>query len=501
MSSDFNIQIMDKILDEQVSFFTDKDNPLAVYVEYPLHNSAIAFEAINSRMFEAFLGYQYRALTGDRVIPDFSDLIVVKEQDVQYEQTSQVRIHHRVAGSLRKGQIAYFLSDPKWTTVLVKRCGWKIGGSKTLKFLKSPLDEAQTEPKPGGDLFSLLRGYINLDDDDFKLFVIYLVQSFSRSSSHFAAVLSSDKGTGKTTLSKVVRAIVDPSKSSVAIMPSTESDLKTLLSNSYLVCFDNTATLSTKFSNILCAAITGSKDAKRKLYTDCDQIILNLHSMVLLNGIDIVPYKSDLADRTLLFELRAIPQAQRKTDAEFWGGFNRDLPLILGAIFDTLVNAMELLPTVAQEGLHRMADANEEMIAIAMALGMTQAEFQQLLSANNVKLQAAYAQNNPFVDAVVDYVRSRGKVDAPAAKVYADFMNSVHSSHKYLPETPSHFSRKLNEEKDALFQSGVQFSRYKEPDANYIRLERIARSQQNKAQKLRSQTHKLSGNGDASTED
>lgn len=500
MGSDFNVQIMDRILDEQVAFYTDKDNLMEVFVEYPLHNGALAFEPISSRMFEAFLGYQYRTLSGDRVVPDFSGLLIVKEQDCQYEQARQVRIHRRVAGSLRKGQIAYFLSDPQWTTVLVKRGGWKIGGSKTLKFLKSPLDEAQTKPKPGGDLFNLLRGYVNLDDDDFKLFVIYLVQSFSRSSSHFAAVLSSAKGTGKTTLSKVVRAIVDPSKSSVAIMPSTESDLKTLLSNSYLACFDNTATLSTKFSNILCAAITGSKDAKRKLYTDCDQIILNLHNMVLLNGIDIVPYKSDLAERTLLFELKAIPKAQRKTDVEFWGGFNRDLPLILGAIFDTLVKAMELLPTVAHEGLHRMADANEEMLAIAMALGMSQTEFQQLLWGNNAKLQAAYAQNNPFVDAVIDYIRSRGKVDAPASRVYADFVNSVQGSHRYLPETPSHFSRKLNEEKDALLQCGIQFSRYKEPDANYIRLERIARSQQTKAQKLRSQHTKLLDD-DASTED
>lgn len=269
-------------------------------------------------------------------------------------------------------------------------------------------------------------------------------------------------------------------------MPNNEGDLKTLLANSYLVCFDNTATLTTQFSNILCAAITGSKDAKRKLYSDCDQIILNLHNLVVINGIDIVPYKSDLAERSLLFELLPISPKDRKTDAKFWGDFAKDKPFILDALYATLAQAITILPDIKEENLHRMADANLECIAVGEALGIPQEEFQRILWDNNKKLQEAYAQNNPFVDAIVSYVMTHGSIDNRATEVYRIISNSIPGNPKFFPDSPSSLSRKLNEERDALEQAGVRFNRYKRPDSNYISLKKIPKSQQTKAQKVSS---------------
>ena len=266
-------------------------------------------------------------------------------------------------------------------------------------------------------------------------------------------------------------------------MPSTEGDLKTLLGNSYLVCFDNTAALSTKISNILCAAITGSKEAKRKLYTDADQVILNLHNMVVINGIDIVPYKSDLAERSLLFELLPIPKEKRKTDSEFWSDFEADRPLILGAICQVLADAMKLMPSVQTTGLHRMADANKEMLAIALALGISEDDFQEILWGNSKKLQAAYAQNNPFVDCVANFVKLKGSIYKPASEVYGEVLASIPGNRNFFPDSPSAFSRRLNEEKDALEQVGIRFTKLKRSDANYIKLEKIPKSQLTKAQK------------------
>jgi len=481
MPKEINYVVMLRILNTEAEFYLDKDNPLNVYVEYPLNNGALALEPVESQMFKAFLGRRYRQLTKETRSPDFSELIRIKVEDARYEQSNCVRLHRRLAGSISKGKVVYFLADTGWSTVVASDKGWKLGHSKKLKFLRHAIDDAQVEPKTGGDLMELLRKYVNMNNEDFKLFVVYLVQAFSRSSSHFAAIISSDKGTGKTTLTKLIRLIVDPSKSGVPIMPSNESDLKTLLGNSYVVCFDNTAALSARFSNILCAAITGSKEAKRRLYSDSDQVILDLHNMVVLNGIGIVPYKSDLSERSLLFELQKIEAKNRKTDAQFWADFHRDRPLILGAIFDTLVSAMALLPEVENKGLHRMADANKEMIAIAMALDISQDDFQKLLNDNAKKLQEAYAENNPFVNAVSSYVKLYGSVDAPAAKVYSMLLKSTPGDKKFFPDSSSALSRRLNEEKDALEEAGVLFSKHKKPDANYIRLEKKAQNQKTKS--------------------
>lgn len=483
MKPEANVTLMREILEKYVQFYTDCDNRSVVYVEYPGYNGATALETIDGDMFEAFLGHQYREESGEMIVPDYTDLLTIQKQNMMYRQNCQIRVHRRVAGSVTGGTVAYFLADEKWTTLLIKKDGWRKGHSKKLKFLRVPLDGKQVEPKPGGDLLELLKKYVNMSSEDFLLFVVYLVQGFSRNSSHFAAILSSDKGTGKSTLTKLIRNIVDPSQTGASLMPSSEGDLKTLLANSYLVCFDNTAALSAKVSNILCAAITGSKETKRKLYTDCDQIVLNLHNMVVINGINIVPYKSDLAERSLLFELLPISKEQRKTDSEFWYEFEADRPLILGAICNVLAEAMRLLPTVNITGLHRMADANKEMLAIAMALGIDQEEFQKILWGNTKKLQAAYANNNPFVDCVASYVKLKGTIYKPASEVYGEVLASIPGNKNFFPDSPSAFSRRLNEEKEALEQVGIRFSKSKRSDANYIRLEKIPKSQLTKAQK------------------
>ena len=283
---------------------------------------------------------------------------------------------------------------------------------------------------------------------------------------------------------QLMRTLIDPSKTGSTIMPSNEGDLKNLLANGYMVCFDNTAALTTKFSNILCAAITGSKEAKRKLYTDCDQIILSLHNLVVLNGIDVVPHKSDLAERSLLFELQPISKGRRKTDDVFWKDFQQDRAAILGAILDTLAKAMTLLPSVEHKGLHRMADANLEMIAIAMALGLPQDEFQKILDDNKKKLQDAYNRMNPFLEFVVSFMRGRSDVDMAAEALYREMQSKIVGSGKFFPESPSALSRKLNQEREALLEEGYEFSRgEKKRDHNHLVIRRIPGSRQSQKQK------------------
>ena len=475
--------VMKKILDDTVRFWLDCDNQTNVFVEFKNNQGAVYFEPIGSTYFLAALGCRYREETGeDDVLPNFSELLAVKSQQVIFERQNMVSINHRVAGSLNS-RIAYFLADEQRRTVVVEPDGWKIVVKAKEKFVKREADLPQVRPTRGGNCLTLLRPYVNLSDDDFKLLVIWLIQAFSRESSHNALVISSAKGTGKSTLTKLLRSLIDPSLSDASLTPSNDGDLKNLLANTFMACFDNTASMRENYSNILCAAITGTKESKRKLYTDCDQIILNLHNVVVLNGIDIVPYKSDLSERSLLFELQKITADKRMTDHDFWSGFQADKPAILGAIFDTLQKAMQILQTLQVKELARMADAYQEMVAIALALDIPQAKFERIYKANQGRLQASYIQNNPFIEFVVSYVGRRKRIDEPAQKLYEDMYECKGKGGNYFPDSPTALSRRLNLERDALEEAGISFSRHKRSDANYIRLEKIAQNQMTKKQK------------------
>lgn len=469
-----------------VSFYTDKNNIEDVYVEFQTINGGGFFGRNDSKFFFSVLSNEYRKRTGLLTDPDFEAFVKIKSEDAIATQAAPVLIRHRLTGSFDR-KILYSLGDKQRQSVLITSKGWKLVPNTTVKkvkFLHTSVDLPQVMPVTGGDYLNLLRPYINLPDDDFKLLAVCIAQFFSRKSSHFALIISSDKGTGKSTLTKVVQKLIDPSKIDANVMTRREEDLKVHLAGTYLACFDNTTYLKTDESNLLCATITGSTAVKRKLYTDADQLVLSLHNVIVLNGIDIIPGKSDLIQRSLLFELQPISERDRKTDDEFWKGFEQDMPAILGAIFDTLSKAMKILPTLQVENLCRMADAHKEMLAIAVTLGIPQEEFTRILYSNLDKLQDAYTQSNSFVELILDYMSKRpGGINAPAQKLFQELKDSIVGTADFFPKSPNKLSQKLNEEKDALLKAGYTVGRIKKPTANYIQITPIPKNQQTKQQK------------------
>jgi hypothetical protein len=90
----------------------------------------------------------------------------------------------------------------------------------------------------------------------------------------------------------------------------------------------------------------GRGGLKRRLYTDDEDVIIELRRAVLLNGINVPTDRGDVLDRSLVVELERIPDAERKTEEELWERFGREHPRLLGALLDVLSKAIALKPTL-----------------------------------------------------------------------------------------------------------------------------------------------------------
>jgi hypothetical protein len=101
---------------------------------------------------------------------------------------------------------------------------------------------------------------------------------------------------------------------------------------------------------------TGGGFATRQLYADTEEVLLNAVRPILLNGIEDMVSRPDLADRAILLTLRPLSEARRRTERELWGSFRQEAPLILGALLDAMVGGLRTLPTTQQARLPRMAD-------------------------------------------------------------------------------------------------------------------------------------------------
>lgn len=58
------------------------------------------------------------------------------------------------------------------------------------------------------------------------------------------------------------------------------------LSKSYFTCFDNVSFISKAISDLLCSAVTGASDTTRRLYTDTEERIMKLHSIIGITSIN-----------------------------------------------------------------------------------------------------------------------------------------------------------------------------------------------------------------------
>jgi hypothetical protein len=94
----------------------------------------------------------------------------------------------------------------------------------------------------------------------------------------------------------------------------------------------------------------------RQLYTDQDEVLFDAARPVILNGIEDIVERPDLADRAVFLTLEPIPEERRRPEAEIRAAFEAERPRILGALLDAVVEGLKNLPETRLPKLPRMAD-------------------------------------------------------------------------------------------------------------------------------------------------
>jgi hypothetical protein len=120
--------------------------------------------------------------------------------------------------------------------------------------------------------------------------------------------------------------------------------------------FDNVSGLPPGISDTLCRLATGGGFAVRQLYSDQDEVLFDASRPVILNGIEDIVTRPDLADRAVFLTLDPIPEERRRPEGEIWAPFKAERPRILGVLLDAASRGLSILPQTKLEKLPRMAD-------------------------------------------------------------------------------------------------------------------------------------------------
>ncbi len=393
--------------------------------------------ALTSRGFRRWLSRKFfqekRKVPGGQALADA--LTVLAGMAIHEGQEHEV--HVRVAEL--NGVIWLDLADADWRAVEISRSGWRIVAGTTIpvRFIRRRGALALPAPVPGGEL-SLLRAIVNLPTDDIWIPTVAWLVAALRPGRPFPILnVNGEQGSAKSTLSKMLRSLIDPAKPLLRRPPKDARDLMIAASNSWVVGYDNISHIPADLSDSLCSLATGGGFSTRELYSDDDEKLFDSIRPILINGIDDAVIRSDLVDRSLPIQLPVIPPERRRDEDELWEQFYRDQPLILGALLDAVSAGLANFPETRLERLPRMAAFARWIVAAERALPWAPGQFMLVYEGNieqaNMLALEASAVALPIMALVETRRRWRGTFSELLAELEANHTDDKTRKRKEWP--------------------------------------------------------------------
>lgn len=278
--------------------------------------------------------------------PNNEDLSIVMNAVKAYALKGDPRAYFlRVA---RHEEAIYIdLVNSDFTAVKVTAEGWDIveNAEVPIAFVRRPGMLPLPMPERGGNI-EMLRPFLNLSgDDDFMLYVGCLLADLHCPGPYPIVAISGEREAGKTALTNAFVGLIDPSTSGARAMPDTELNFQVMARHGHLLPYENVTGISTDQGNCLCRMSTGAGFGTRELYTTVDQRSLYACRPQIMNSIQDLAIRGDVASRTVVLTAPYLAPEKRIAEDEFLASFKGAAPEILGALLDGLSHALATMDT------------------------------------------------------------------------------------------------------------------------------------------------------------
>jgi hypothetical protein len=413
---------------------------------------------IRSKSFKRWLTRRYLEQTkGAPNSEAMQSALNVIEAKAQFDAAERA-VHVRVAEL--DGKLYLDLADDKWRAVEIDASGWRVVDNLPVRFRRSAGMKPLPAPVRGGSV-KKLRSFLNLKSEaDFVLVVAWALACLRDHKPYPLLVLTGEQGAAKSTTAALLKSLIDPNTAPLRALPREDRDLFIAANNGHVLAFDNVSGLPNWISDTLCRLATGGGFAVRQLYSDQDEVLFDAARPVILNGIEDVVTRPDLADRALLLTLEAIPEDRRRPEAEVWSAFENDRPRILGALLDAVSHGLRRLPETRLPRLPRMADfaiwatACESAVWPAGTFGNAYAG--NLSAAIDEVIEA-----DPVASGVLALIEKRTHVTGTASDLLGalgDVAGEKVTKSKSWPQSPKALSGRLRRAATFLRKKGVEIT-------------------------------------------
>ena len=319
-------------------------------------------------------------------------------------------------------------------------------------------------PEPGGSI-ELLRPLLNLGDDELWIsFVAWVMACLNPRGPYPILILQGEQGSAKSTAARMAKALLDPDASPLRTPPANDRELMIAALHTWILAYDNLSGLERYLSDAICRLATGGGNRFRKLYTDSAEVLFTATRPVILNGIEDLTAREDLASRAIVLSLPSIPGGKRRREAELWEEFEAVRPLVLGALFDAVQAVLASRKKKMPADLPRMADFAWWIIRAEPALPWEPGRFMATYARSMANVAEEALANDPVAATLIQMLRAQ-KVICKEPNELLESLNTYASvpmqREAGWPRSPRGLTNKLSRLAPHLRSAGIIIERRK----------------------------------------
>lgn len=480
------------VVRHQILGFVDNNDNVYLYLSQDDIIAAISSKKTKDYFIRHFLSMNGSMIQNTRSLLDFLNSLEA------LCTTSKIKHHiFRRVGS-RDGKIYFDLGNDKNEVIEIDEKGYRVIDNPPVIFLRdaslSPLPNPIPDRK---DLSSStvsnskkkhgimeLKQFLNCDEENsFDLLVCYLVHLLFPENYDGAKVIlgiEGQAGSSKTTFTRVIKSIIDPSPNDLLELPHKIDDIRLYVQNHWLLAFDNISYISQSMSDKLCRLATTAGFSTRKLYTDNEIISVKAKRCIIVNGISSYMRREDLLDRCIMFNLPAL--TYREPEENFWKRFNAKKPEILGSLFEILAGTLKNLPNVSVVQDFRMSDFCKIGLSVEEYLGWEGDTFYSEYRKNLEQMAENNLYQNVISHSLIHYIKKKcnlkkgfsfEKEPAVLFKTLRDQNFEDDFANPEFPKDLGKFSRELSRLIPTFKKTGISIERTKHSGKRWIKIKSI----------------------------
>ena len=327
----------------------------------------------------------------------------------------QKAVHIRVAQV--DGAIFVDLAQPGSSMAAKIEAGqWSLVQDHPVRFLRPDTMRPLPVPVAGAAGMDALWQFVNVPEGARLLVLAWLLECLRPDGVFPVLELLGEAGSAKSTTQRYLRMLIDPNASNLRSPPKSVEDLFVSAGLNWIVSFENVSHLTPQTQDAMCVLATGGGYAKRKLYSDNEESVINVTRPVVLNGISACITAHDLIDRSVCVEPQRIQT--RREDGDIQREFEAAYPALVASLFYLMAQTLKELPsTCLPDGENiRMAGFARLGVAMERVLGESDGEFLRQFHSARQESVARTIDASPVATALVEWFESRlsAAVELPA---------------------------------------------------------------------------------------